>query len=813
MPDETNGDGGHSAVRPVEIEEEMKHSFLEYSMSVIVSRALPDVRDGLKPVHRRILYGMFIEGMRPDRRHQKCANAVGVVMGRFHPHGDTAIYDSLVRMGQDFAMRHPLIDPKGNFGSIDFPPAAMRYTEARLNRLAMEMLQGIDEETVDFGPNYDGQHEEPLVLPARFPNLLVNGSAGIAVGMATNIPPHNLGEVIDATLHFIDNPEATTRDLMAFVKGPDFPTAGQIIGTAAVRDAYMTGRGSIRVRAKMDVEEAPNGKARLVATELPYQVSLQRTAERIAELIKNDRLEGIANVFDESDKEGPRLVIELRKDAIPNVVLNNLYKHTQLQETFGANMVALVDGVPRTLTLVEMISHYVDHQIEVVERRSRYRLRKAEERAHVVEGLLVALDRIDEVVALIRGSETTDDARVALIEQIGVSEVQANHILDMPLRRLAALEVGKLRDELSDLQGTIAELRAILDDPARLRQVVKVELMEVRERFAEERRTILLPDEDEFDIEDLIADEDLVVTVTRRGFIKAVQEDSYRLQARGGKGVTGGKLRDEDYVEHILTTTAHAYLLLFTNRGKVYRIKAHEIPKRDRTARGMALPQFLSVDPEERVEAVIDTRDYETARYLAMVTRQGVVKKTKFREYDSSRRGGIIAIGLKDGDELVSVFTTSGDDDVIVVTRDGMGIRFHESDVRSMGRTAGGVRAIAVADGDAVVGARRADEDCEVLLVTERGFGKRTPIGDFRPQKRGGKGLIAMKVTPARGRVMAARTVHPEDDLLLINSSGTVVRINAGQVSIQGRPATGVKVMALGPDEEVTAVALAAAQD
>ncbi|MCC7077325.1 MAG: DNA gyrase subunit A [Acidimicrobiia bacterium] len=814
MPDETNSsDGTTAAIRPVEIEEEMKHSFMEYSMSVIVSRALPDVRDGLKPVHRRILYGMSTEGMRPDRRHQKCANAVGVVMGRFHPHGDTAIYDSLVRMAQDFAMRHPLIDPKGNFGSIDFPPAAMRYTEARLNNLAMLMLEGIDEDTVDFQANYDGQHEEPAILPARFPNLLVNGSAGIAVGMATNIPPHNLAEVIEATLHVLDNPDATSTDLMQFVKGPDFPTAGQVIGMAGIRDAYMTGRGSIRVRAKVDIEETSTGKVRLVATELPYQVSLQRTAERIAELLKADKIAGITNVLDESDKEGPRLVIELRKDAIPNVVLNNLYKHTQLQETFGANMVALVDGVPRTLSLVDMVSHYVRHQLEVVERRTSFRLRRARERAHIVEGLLLALDRIDEVVALIRSSESVDDARTALMQTIGVSETQANHILDMPLRRLAALEVGKLRDELVELQATIAALQAILDDPTRLRAVVKDELNEAKEKHADPRRTVILPDEDELDIEDLIADEDLVVTVTRRGFIKSVLEDSYRLQGRGGKGVIGGRLRDEDHVEHMLTTTAHAYLLLFTNRGKVYRIKAHEIPKRDRTARGVALPQFLPVGPDERVQAIIDTRDYETARYLAFVTRHGVVKKTRFQEYDSSRRDGLIAIGLKDDDELVSAFTTSGEDDIIVVTRDGMGIRFAESDVRPMGRTAGGVRAIAVAAGDVVVGARRAEEECDVLLVTERGYGKRTHIADFRPQRRGGKGLIAMKVAPNRGRLMAARTVRPEDDLLLINSTGTVVRINAGQVSVQGRQATGVKLMALGEGEEVTAVALAAAQD
>lgn len=817
MPDETttSSEDNEEAlnVEPLEIEEEMKRSFMEYSMSVIVSRALPDVRDGLKPVHRRILYGMFVDGMRPDRRHQKCANAVGVVMGRFHPHGDSAIYDALVRMGQDFAMRHPLIDPKGNFGSIDFPPAAMRYTEARLNRLAMQILEGIDEETVDFVSNYDSQHTEPAVLPCRFPNLLVNGAAGIAVGMATNIPPHNLGEVIDATLHVIDHPEATVEDLMQFIKGPDFPTAAQIVGHAGIREAYKTGRGSIRLRAKADIEELPSGRSSIAVSELPYQVSLQRTAERIAALLKSGKLEGIASISDQSDRDGPRLVIELKRDAIPNVVLNNLYKQTQLQETFGANVVALVDGVPRTLTLAEMIAHYVDHQLEVVGRRTRFRLRKAREREHIVEGLLIALDGIDEVVAIIRGSRNAEDARNRLIAQIGVSEIQANHILDMPLRRLTALEVDKLRAELLELREIIAELGSILANPQKLRSVIAEELQAIRQRFANERRTVIVPDEGEFDIEDLIADEDLVVTVTQRGYIKAVSEDSYRLQGRGGRGVIGGRLRDDDHVEHVRTTTAHAYLLLFTNKGKVYRIKAHEIPKRDRTARGVALPQFLPVEPNERVQAIIDTRDYETARFLVFATKCGIVKKTHFGAYDSSRRDGLIAITLRDGDELVSVFTTGGADDVLLATRGGMAIRFSESDVRSMGRTAAGVRGIAVDESDAVVGACSVAADTDVLLVTTRGFGKRTPVADFRAQRRGGKGLISMKVTGARGEVMAAKVVCEEDDLLLINSSGSVVRINAGDVSSQGRQATGVKVMALSPDEEVTAVASAREQD
>ncbi len=792
---------------PIDIEEEMKSSFMEYSMSVIVSRALPDVRDGLKPVHRRILYGMFESGMRPDRQRQKSANAVGLVMARYHPHGDSAIYDALVRMAQDFAMRHPLIDPKGNWGSIDFPAAAMRYTEARLNDLAMRMLEGIDEDTVDFVENYDGQHKEPVVLPSRFPNLLVNGSSGIAVGMATNIPPHNLTEVVDAVIYAIDNPEAQSEDLMRFVKGPDFPTGGLIVGRSGIRDAYMTGRGSIKVRARTEIVELKSGRQRIIATELPYQASLQRTAERIADLVRDGKIDGIANVADHSDKDGPRLIVELRRDANAHVVLNNLYKHTQLQDTFGANVVALVDGVPRTLSLGELVSHYVAHQIEVIERRTNFRLAKAQARAHIVEGLLIALDRIDEVVAIIRASSDVDAARTSLMEQIGVSEIQANHILDMPLRRLTSLEMTKLREELAQLAETIAELESILANPEKLRGVVKDELTDAKERFGDARRSEIISDAGEFDIEDLIDDEEVVVTLTRNGFIKAVAQEAVRTQSRGGRGVTGGKLRDGDYVEHVLATTAHSYLLFFSNRGKVYRIKAHEIPIRDRTAKGAALGQFLPVSSGERIQAIIDARDYETMRYLVMVTKAGVVKKTKFQEYDSSRRDGIIAIRLRDDDELVSVLTTSGDEDAMIVTRKGMGIRFAESDVRAMGRSAGGVRGIALRTGDEVVSAAVARDGLDVLMVTDFGFGKRTPVTDFRPQGRGGLGLVAMKLPQNKGQIVAALVVEESDRVILMNSSGVMIRQDSSGVSRQGRSATGVKMIALTSGEHITAVA------
>ena len=699
-PDGAGSDGarGHSrlAVEPIEIQEEMERSFLDYAMSVITARALPDVRDGLKPVHRRILWGMLDIGARPDRSYMKCARVTGDVMGRYHPHGDGAIYDALVRMAQDFSLRHPLVDGHGNFGSPDFGPAAARYTECRLATLAFDvMLADIDEDTVDMIDNYSGEFQEPAVLPARFPNLLVNGSQGIAVGMATNIPPHNLGESIDAVVHLLEHPEATPDDLMQFVRGPDFPTGGLIMGRSGIMDAYRTGKGSIKVRAKTDIVEGTGSRQRdrIVVTEMPYQTSIAATASKIKELVESRTIEGIADVNDESAGGETRLVIELKKDAPALVILNNLYKHTPLQTNFAVNTVALVDGVPRTLNLVQMLRAYIDHQVEVIRRRSQFRLDKARKRAHLVEGLLKAIDVIDEVIALIRASDDRAAARAGLMaEPFEFSLDQAEHILDMRLGQLTRLARIDLETELDELRGRIADLEAILADEARLHEVIRDELLAIKETYGDERRSEITYDVGDIDIEDLIDDEELVVTMSQRGYVKTVTSDTFRAQGRGGRGVAGAKLRDDDYVTHILTSTAHAYLLFFSNRGRVYRLKAHEIPRKDRTARGTAIVNLLPLQPGERIQAIIDTRDYETNRYLFFATRQGQVKKTKFNEYDSSLRSGLIAINLRGDDELVKVIPTNGGDDIFMVARSGMTIRFSEDDVRAMGRAAAGVR-------------------------------------------------------------------------------------------------------------------------
>jgi DNA gyrase subunit A len=802
----------------VTIEEEVQYSFLEYAMAVIVGRALPDVRDGLKPVQRRILYAALEAGLRPDRQHRKCAALIGDVMKKYHPHGDTAIYDALVRMAQEFSTRYPLIDGQGNFGSIDGDEAAaFRYTEARLSPVAMQLLRDIDEDTVDFVDNFDGFEQEPVVLPARFPNLLVNGSSGIAVGMATNIPPHNLTEVIDAVIDVLEKPELSKdkdellRAVTHHIKGPDFPTASLILGRQGIADAYSTGRGSIKMRAVCEVEEGPKGAPRIVVTELPYQVNKARLAQKIAELAtqRDHRLEGIADLRDESSRDGIRLVIELKKNAVPQVVLNQLYKRTQLQDNFAVNMLALVDGVPRTLNLAEVIEHYVTHQIEVVVRRTRYRLRKAEERAHILEGLIVALDHIDEIIELIRASADTDEAKQGLMARFGLSEVQSQHILDMPLRRLTALEQDKIREEYEDLQRLIAELQGILADPSKVRRIIADELADIRKKFGDERRTRIVPDEGEFDIEDLIADEDLVVSVSRDGYIKSVPLDTYRKQGRGGRGVRGTTLKEGDIIEHLLTTTAHSYLLLFSTQGRVYRLKAHEIPKRDRTARGTAVVNVVPMRSEDRVAAVIDTRDYETYRYLLIATKKGMVKKTVFREYDSSRREGIIALNLRDGDEVVRVRPTSGNDDVLLITRKGKAIRFSEKTVRSMGRTATGVIGIRLdADDEVVTCDVITNEDDELLIVTEFGYGKRTKLAQFPRKGRGGKGVIAAKLTRPRGQIVGACVVSPEDEVFLISNDGVVIRIGVRTISRQGRPATGVRVMNLAAGAGVSAVAL-----
>jgi DNA gyrase subunit A len=810
--------GGNGDVEEINLEEEVQTSFLEYAMSVIVSRALPDARDGLKPVHRRILFAALEAGLRPDRQHRKCAALVGDVMKKYHPHGDQAIYDALARLAQDFSTRYLLIDGQGNFGSVDGdPPGAMRYTECRLSRASMELLRGIDEETVDFGPNYDGFEREPLVLPARFPNLLANGSSGIAVGMATNIPPHNLAEVVDAIVDILEHPDLASdkkkmlKAVMKHVKGPDFPTGAQVLGRQGIIDAFTTGRGSIKMRAVCEIEEGPKGNPRIVVSELPYQVNKARLAEKIAELVnaKSNRLEGIADLRDESSRDDIRLVIDLKKSAVPQVVLNTLYKRTQLQDNFGVNMVALDDSVPRTMNLAELIEVYITHQIEVVVRRTRFRLRRAEERSHILEGLIIALDHIDAIIELIRASANTDEAKQGLIVRFGLTEIQAQHILDMQLRRLTALEQDKIREEYEELQHTIKELRSILADPAKVRAIVADELREIKDKFGDGRRTRLVPDEGEFNIEDLIADEDLVVSVSRDGYIKSVPLDTYRRQGRGGRGIRGTSLKEGDIVEHLLTTTAHSYLLLFSNTGRVYRLKAHEIPKRDRTARGTAVVNVVPMRPDDRVAAVIDTRDYESYRYLLIATRRGMVKKTPFLEYDSSRREGIIALNLRDGDEVVRVRPTSGNDDVLLLTKKGKAIRFAERHARPMGRTATGVIGIRLEDDDEVVTSDIVqDDNNELLVVTEFGYGKRTRLAQFPRKGRGGKGVIAAKLTRARGPIVGACVVGSDDEIFLISDGGVVIRIAVRTISRQGRPATGVRVMNLSGGTSVSAVAI-----
>jgi len=796
-------------VEPIEIQTEMEQSFLEYAMSVIISRALPDARDGLKPVHRRILWSMFDAGHRPDRSHVKCATVVGDVIGKYHPHGDTAIYDSLVRMGQDFSLRHPLIDPHGNFGSPDDPPAAYRYTECRLTPLAMQLLADIDEDTVDFSDNFDGKFKEPDVLPSRFPNLLVNGSQGIAVGMATNIPPHNLSETVGAAIHLIDNPEATPDDLMEFVRGPDFPTKAQILGKIGTREAYRTGKGSIRQRAVAEIVEGKTGY-QIVVTELPYQSSIAQIERKTVDLIERGDISGIRDINNESAKGKIRLVFDLKRDANPSVVLNNLYKFTPLQTTFSVNMVALVDGVPLTLNLRDALVAYVGHQREVVRRRSEFRLADAKHKEHIDEGLLKALDIIDEIIATIRASDDRADARQRLMaEPFEFSEVQANYILDMPLGRLTRLARIEIEQRLADTREVIAELEAILADTARLDQVVKDEMRAIAEEFGTDRLTELVDDPGELDIEDLIDDDDLVVTLSSSGYIKSVSAEEFRSQGRGGRGVTGAKLKDDDddLVTHLLKTTAHAYLLFFSNRGKVYRIKAHEIPVTGRTSRGTALVNLLPLEGAERVQAVVDTRDYETNRFLFFATRLGRVKKTVFTAYDSSLKAGLIAIKLNDGDELVQVVPTNGDDDIFLTSHRGQAIRFHEGDVRPMGRTAAGVVGMKFRDDDQLVSCDVLSGDVEFLVVTSEGFGKRTDPEEFARKKRGGLGVRGMKVSAKKGEVVGAMFVQPEDEIMLISTGGVIIRTSVSNISIQGRDAGGVTVMSLDDGDAVSAVA------
>jgi DNA gyrase subunit A len=791
----------------IEITTEMEASFIDYAMSVIVSRALPDVRDGLKPVQRRIIYSMFENNIGPSSAHRKCSKVVGDVMGNYHPHGDQAIYDALVRMGQDFSMRHLLIDPQGNFGSIDDPPGAARYTECRLTKLSTHLLEGINENTVDFVENYSGELQQPSVLPARFPNLLVNGSQGIAVGMATNIPPHNLGEVIDASLHLIDNPDATVEELLQFIKGPDFPTGGFLVGHAGIREALTTGRGSVKIRAVCDVQEIRKGRTAVVVTELPYQVSIERIIAKIKDLVDDKKLAGISEVRNESsDRVGTRLVIELKQGAVPQVVLNQLYKNTPLQDSFGYNMVSLVDGVPRTLNIADMLGYYLDHQMEVIERRTQFRLDQALARAHILEGLIIAVDNIDEVIKIIRGSDDTADARANLIAAFELSEIQANAILDMPLRRLTALEVDKLRTELAELQDTIAELESILADPKRRWSIIKEELTTIKDGFANERRSRLVPDEGDLSLEDLIADDELIITVSATGYVKSVPASTYRTQGRGGRGIKAAEVSGDDVVRHLVHTTAHAYLLFFTNKGLVHRIKAHAIPRQSRTAKGVMAQSVLPIAPDETIQAIIDTRDYETGRYLVMVTKKGQAKKTEFKEYDS-RNQTLVAIRLADDDELVTVKTSNGTNDILIFTKTGMGIRFKESDLRSMGRGTQGVRGIKLRDGDEVVSAVSNIDGEEVLLLTSGGYGKRTAMDEFRRQTRGGIGVKAFKITKVRGDLVDARAVRKEDHVFLISSAGVGTRMAVSKISKQKRDSTGVKVINVGDGNRLSAAA------
>jgi len=801
-------------VIPININEEMKHSYLDYAMSVIVGRALPDVRDGLKPVHRRILYAMHQVGMTPDRPHRKSAHIVGEVMSKFHPHGDMAIYDALVRMAQDFASRYPLVDGHGNFGSVDGDSAAaMRYTEARMSRITAEMLADIEKNTVDFVPNYDGSTKEPAVLPARIPNLLINGSSGIAVGMATNIPPHNLGEVIDGVIMLIDHPEAGPLDLMRAIKGPDFPTGGKIMGREGIRAAYQTGRGSIQVRAQASIERISGGKSAIVVHELPFMVNKARLIEKIADLVKEKKIDGITDLRDESDRRGMRVVIELRRDAKPQVILNQLYRHTQMQETFGVIMLALVHGRPRVLNLRQVLEHYLEHQKEVVTRRTRFDLERAEARAHIVEGLRIALDHIDAVINTIRSSRTVENARDALMQKFGLTQKQAEAILEMRLQRLTGLERDKLEEEYRELQEKIAYLRGVLADENKVLGIIKKELTEIKQKFADRRRTIITEESTSFDVEDLIPEEEVVITITNQGYIKRQSLNTYHSQRRGGRGVTAMGTKEEDFVRHLFITSTHHFFLFFTNKGKVYRLKVHEIPEAGRQAKGTAVVNLLYIDQGEKITAVIPVRRFAEGQYLFMATRFGIVKKTELIQFDTSRRDGIIAINLEEGDELVEVKLTDGREEIIIGTRRGLAIRFPEQDVNPYGRTARGVKGITLDEGDAVVSMDIIIPGADVLAVTANGFGKRTPVEEYRLQSRGGRGIINIKTTPRNGPVVALQIVRPEDEVMAISAEGIIIRLQAGEISRMGRNTQGVTIMRLNEGDQLVAIARVSAED
>jgi DNA gyrase subunit A len=815
MSEVGNEPGAAGRIEIRELDQEVRSSFLDYAMSVIVSRALPDVRDGLKPVHRRVLYAMHEAGLQPNRPRLKCARVVGDVMGSYHPHGDTAIYDTLVRLAQPFSMRYPLVDGQGNFGNVDgYPAAAMRYTECRLARLATELLRDIDADTVDFKPNYDESRREPTVLPSRFPNLLVNGSSGIAVGMATNIPPHHLGEVTDALVAMIDEPSIDIDRLMKFVKGPDFPTGGIILGREGIREAYRSGRGRVVMRARAHAEELRGGRSAIIVTELPYAVKKggdDGVIAKMADLVKSGTLSEISKIRDLSDRSGMRVVIELKREAVPQVVLNKLYKHTALQSTFGYNAVALVDGVPRTLGLRDMLQHYLDFQREIVTRRSKHELRKAEARAHILQGYLVALDNLDRIIELIRGSEDTDAAREGLMREFELSEIQAQAILDLRLRALTALERKRVEDEHRDLQERITELRAILGDEARIDGLIREELLEIRDIYTkkDDRRTEIMGGEGEFDLEDLIAEEDMVIAITRSGYIKRLPVTTYREQRRGGIGVMGMELKDEDYIEHLFVASTHDYLLFFTTVGKVYRLKVHELPLGSRQSKGRAIVNLLPFRQEEQVKAVIATREFKEAEYLVFATKKGIVKKTKFLDYNTPLKAdGIIALSMREGDELVDVRLSTGDDDILMVSRKGQAIRFHEKTVRSMGRPASGVQGMKLRAGDEVIACEIARTDMDLLVVTQNGYGKRTRMDEYPVKGRGGMGVKTVQLTEKKGQLAGALAVRDGYAVMMISTYGTVIRMPVDGIRRAGRSTQGVIVMRLrGDDERVSTIA------
>jgi len=817
MAETGGGEHRHGRIVPIAIEEEVKRSYIDYAMSVIVSRALPDVRDGLKPVHRRILHAMREEGMTPDKPYKKSARVVGQVLAKYHPHGDAAVYDTVVRMAQDFAIRYPLVDGHGNFGSLDGdPPAAMRYTEVRLARLALELLHDIDKDTVDFVPNFDESETEPVILPARFPNILVNGSSGIAVGMATNIPPHNLGEVIDALVTMIDEPETTDlKRLMGIIKGPDFPTGAYILGREGIRQAYQTGRGLVSMRAKTLIETTKAGKTRIVVSEIPYQVNKATLIERIAQLVRDKKLEGVTDLRDESDRHGVRVVMELRREADPNVILNRLFKYTQMQETFGVILLALVEGRPRILNLQEILDHYLAYQKEVIVRRTKFELAKAEARAHILEGLRIALNNLDAIIKLIRASKDRDSAREGLMREFGLSEKQATAILEMRLQQLTALERDKIEAEYEELSKAIEYLLAVLGSERMVMQIIRRELLEVKEKFDDPRRTVITSGalSQDFDVEDLIAEEDIVVTMTHQGYIKRLPADTYRIQRRGGRGIAGMGTKEEDFVERLFVTTTHNNLLFFSNKGRVYRLKAHEVPEAGRTAKGTAVINLVPVEPGEIISAVIPVRDFSPGSHLFMATRRGIVKRTELSEYDTARRSGLIAIALDEGDELVGVRHATTGEEVILATRLGKAIRFSVDQVRSMGRPARGVKGITLRADDEVVSMDPIRAGAAVLTISARGLGKRTPVDEYPTRSRGGKGVINLQITSRTGEVIGIRMVSPGDEIMIISGKGTVIRIPVDGIRICGRNTQGVSLMRSNQGSSVVAFGRVVSRD